>query len=413
MTTPIQFQAAPVAIGVNTAGYLHTDPSVQFSEPHMPTPPAMRATPLVLLAPTASPFVFRGVPTLPEYGITVPTKVSATVGPSAIRAVANPNPTWNSASGTYDQLPGPSGVGDYRWTVYTLPDPADFDSQTYPDTDGSSPDGSYPLGDATSLDGSDTYHSPECLRWSSDPGRPGPAWHSSYPYKPLVTSRTAQLADGSIANHPVGVAFASTVGAFMWLDMGVAVPQPFSWVIVAIQFSPLGHLHTVLDSGRNPADVGVAPPPSDGYGSDYTVPDGLAYRTSLHVTGPNLYDMTTVPANQGGGIIASRDVPNLACPRFYGMVFNGANSRLWVKGPDLFVDQTGSVTTGTGYDHRYYVLGRRNGFISPTLGCEMFVLEMRFWKHALTEADLTDQYNQLSSTFRFAEYYSSVKVPVP
>jgi hypothetical protein len=40
----------------------------------------------------------------------------------------------------------------------------------------------------------------------------------------------------------------------------------------------------------------------------------------------------------------------------------------------------------------------------------MYVMEIRFWKRALAVADLNDQFNQLSATYKFGQYASSVRV---
>ena len=403
MTNPVQIGNSPIPVHFNVAGYLSSDTSERFTEPHLPLALDLRATPVVVLDPTSTPVVVRGVPIAPAYAVTLPMTVQATQGkPNHIYVQDDPNPVWDPLAGVWIYPPPASGVGDYRWTVYTLPQP---------DSNPAFTDGMYLLGDLDPNDDSPTYPNDpnglDCLQWNADPATGGPPWKSATPFKPVVAARDVVTVSGQTYKHPAGVHFSMASDAHMWLDMQAVVAQPFTWVIVAMQCDDANSLHTILDSGKNPITIPGAPAYKESMlGDPLTVNDGLAYRTTLSVAGQTTAAMNTaVNQNQGYGVFFQLPPKALLlAPRMYGMVYNGANSMLWVKGTDIAQVVHGTVAGGTGFQHRYYVLGRRNGWLSPDLGCEMYVFEMRFWKRALSEAEMADQYQQLSASFLFDAY---------
>jgi hypothetical protein len=404
MTTPVDVSTNLIPVHFGVQGRLVSDAADRFTEPHLPVPLDLRATPLVVLSADTAPVIVRGLPTAPAYAVTLPVTVQATQGaPDHIYVKDNPNPVWDPGLSEWEYPPPSSGVGDYRWTVYDLLDPT---------SDPSFTDGQYLLGDYNANDDSANYPTTApgvspCFQWSASAPNGGPAWHSQAPFKPTVSGKDVIVNNGQKYNHPRGVCFSMSTDCHMWLDMGAIVAQPFTWVIVAMQADDTDNLHTILDSGKNPFSISGAPAYTEKMlGDILTVNDGLSYRTTLHVSGQTTAIMNTaVSQNQGNGVFYSlppRAV--LHAPRMYGMVYNGSNSMLWVKGTDVAQVVHGTVATGTGFQHRYYVLGRRNGYLSQDMGCEMYVFEMRFWKKALTEADMADQYSQLSSTYLFDAY---------
>jgi hypothetical protein len=403
VTNPVDLGNAPIPVHFGVAGRLYSDTSERFTEPLLPLPLDLRATPTVVLTADDQPVVVRGVPTTPAYSAVLPTTAKATQGdPNHIYVRADPNPEWNSDSGTWKFPPPASGVGDMRWTVYTLPDPNSLPAFT---------DGMYLLGDLDPNDDSVNYpngaNGLNCLQWDADLSTGGPPWKSATPFKPVVAARDVVTVSGQTYKHPAGVHFSMASDAHMWLDMGAVVAQPFTWVIVAMQCDDANSLHTILDSGKNPITIPGAPAYKESMlGDPLTVNDGLAYRTTLSVAGQTTASMNTaVNQNQGYGVFFQLPPKALLlAPRMYGMVYNGNKSMLWVKGTDIAQVVHGTVAGGTGFQHRYYVLGRRNGWLSPDLGCEMYVFEMRFWHRALTESDMADQYAQLSSSFKFDAY---------
>ena len=404
--TTVTFDVAPVSIGVGTAGYLQASASDRFVEPHPPLPPDLRATPTVVLTPEGTPFIVRGVPRMPAYPVIAPVTVTANVGPGHIHVVPNPDPVWDPNTNTWVLPPPASGVGDYRWTVQSkpdgagptwlgLPDPVDYDA------------GYYPLGNRTTSDGTaaPTPIEDGATMWRADPSTGGPSWQSAYPFKPNVVTRLGVTSSGNPFTHPAAVSFSQALSQHMWLDMGADIPQPFTWVIAVMPTSKADQLHTILDSGMNPFLVGFPVLSESQLGDDWPVADNLAYRTTLSIAGPGTIVMNTATSAAGGyGVSFDKPKTFNVVPRVYGMVFNGANSMLWIKGADINQVVYGTVANGSAYKHRYYVLGRRNGLVGPDTGCEMFVLELRFWKRALSAAEMGDQYGQLSSTYLFDSY---------
>jgi hypothetical protein len=194
------------------------------------------------------------------------------------------------------------------------------------------------------------------------------------------------------------VQFGSGNASHMWLDMGGSKPQPFTWVIVAMRLRRQGGRQWILDSGRNPYQVGVPQKTPAQLGNDIAVVEGLGYRTSLSIASDTVNMNTTASGGLNvSGMTGFR-------PTFYCAVFNGPNSMLWVMDNLHRGRAVGAVTTGAAYQHRYYVLGRQFGFISQTRGQEMCVFEMRYWNRALTTADIESQYSELSSTYQFSKY---------
>jgi hypothetical protein len=401
----VALATVPIPLTVSMAGYVQATASDRFTEPHPPVPPNLRATPMVVLQPVGTPFIARGVPVMPLYGVIAPVTATAVVGPAHVHAVPNPDPVWdpdaNGGLGGWAMPPPASGVGDYRWVVQVgakdgrtgLMNPVDADN------------GWYPLGDPSTHD--DTADADfRTLQWKPDPATGGPVWHSAYPFKPTVIHREDSNDAGKQFSHPAAVSFSASSAQHMWLDMQADVPQPFTWVIVAMATSAADQLHVILDSGVNPFSVGFPVLTPAQLADAWQVPDNLAYRTTLSVAGPGTAVMNTAVNPAGGyGVSYTKPLTFNVVPRMYGCVYNGSQSMLWVRGADVSQVVHGTVATGPAYKHRYYVLGRAYGWVSPVSGCEMFVMEMRFWKKALTAADMEDQYSQLSSTYGFEAYH--------
>jgi hypothetical protein len=402
----VTFDVAPISLGVTTAGYLQASASDRFVESHPLPPPDLRATPTVVLTPEATPFIVYGRPVMPAYPVIAPVSVAAVVGPNDIRVVSNPDPVWDAVNGVWVMPPPTSGVGDYRWTVQSrppgsgpewigLPNPVDYDA------------GYYPLGNRTTSDGTadPTPIEDGATASHADPSTGGPSWQSAYPFKPNVVIRQGVTSAGNPFVHPAAVSFSASTAQHMWLDMGADVPQPFSWVIACMPTSQADQLHTILDAGMNPFLVGFPVLSETQLGDDWAVADNLAYRTTLSIAGPGTIVMNTATSASGGyGVTYDKPKSFNVVPRLYGMVYNGANSMLYVRGADINQVVYGKVAGGSAYKHRYYVLGRRYGIVGPDTGCEMFALEIRFWKRALTASEMDDQYGQLSSTYLFDSY---------
>jgi hypothetical protein len=197
----------------------------------------------------------------------------------------------------------------------------------------------------------------------------------------------------------------------MWLDMGTPTKQPFTWVVVAMMLRDNGILQTILDSGRNPYDVGYPVSTATSVPDPVPISDNLAYRQQIATDPPFTIRMDSSLAQSQASGLAFVDHPGqmtfgggAVAPRMYGCVFNGSASMFYFRGTDVFTVLNGTVFTGASYLHQYYVLGRQYGTVGPRTGAEMIVFELRFWHRALTRAEMDEQYTQLSATYGFHKY---------
>lgn len=381
----VALNALPIDVTFDAQAWISTDSHQRFASPHGAKPVAGRATAgLVLTA--ATPVIYLGVPKLPAYSMIFPITITDIEGSSHIRTIADPDPVWDSGTSEWITPPGFSGVGDIRWSLQTLIDPTSFG------------DGVYPLGDRSANDGTDLIGD-GATQWSADASTGGPAWHSAYPFKPTVSTRDDLVSGGQTVHQDKGVLITSGSDAHMWLDMGTAKPQPFTWVIVAMPLRYSSSSQAILDSGQDPYDSGFPQLTPGQLANDIPIADNLPYRTNLSITAATAA-MHTAPGESG----ISTSVSYGTRPKMFCTVFNGTSSTLYVRDTNGTSSANGSVSDAAGYDHRYYVLGREYGWASPTKGCEMMVFEIRFFDSALDDASMADQYAQLSSTFQFDRY---------
>lgn len=350
---------------------------------------AQRAQQLVVIAADA-PAVVAGTPVSPAYWASALASATLIQGPNHIHAIPDPNPVWNPATSGWSVPPPPSGVGDYRWTVSSLPDPAGFT------------DGWYWLGDPTSQDGTAGITA-GARQWAADASTGGPSWRSFFPYKPSVSAVDAHVpGESGTIHHPRCVHLNSHYIEHMWLDFGAAKLQPFTWILVATPTSDPapGYWHTLLDAGRNPDDVGFPRLSADAVGTERRIADNLGYRTRLAATSTGRAQMAANTAGQPLDLA----IPAGHHPRMFAVVFDGATSTLACFDPFGQKLATGRVATGPSFTHRYTVLGRQQGWISQRRACNLMVFEIRFWHHALVGDDLAGQYAQLSTTYQFDAY---------
>lgn len=346
-----------------------------------------RAVPgVVITVPT--PAVADGKPSLPAHWATFPADARLIQGPKHIHAIPDPDPVWNPATGGWAVPPPESGVGDYRWTVDSLPDPAH------------SPDGWYWLGDPHG----DPSPQPTPVGghvWAADAKTGGPSWHSFFPYRPSVSAADAHIPGQAPISHPRCIHCNSHYVEHMWLDFGKSVKQPFTWILVGGPSSDPypGYQHHLLNAGRNPDDDGMPRLSASAVSVSRHLGDHLPYRTSLVATTSHAV-MTTKSADQPLQLRLSAPFS----PRMWVATFDGAHSRLAVFDPHGKRHVGGSVSTGTSYIHRYTVFGRDYGWISQRHASNLILFEIRFWHRALSLHDLNVQYEQLSTTYRFDQY---------
>lgn len=341
-----------------------------------------------------TPAIVNGRPVLPANWAQVTSSVTATEGPAHIHAIADPDPKWNPATSGWYYPPPSSGAGDARWTVYDLPDPAGFNA------------GYYWLGDPSSADGTAGIPA-ACRQWAPNGSTPhAPSWRSIYPYKPSVREHVYYGAGGNQVTITRGVRFNLHFVEHMWMDIGASFPQPFTWVIVGIimDMPTPGYTHTILDSGRDPRAVGYP------YINEYNVPydsrinDNLNYRSMLAVDRNNMFMGTELVPSAGHRITVPFN--STAKPRMFFGVFNGANSYVGNYAPDSGrLIMKGKLANESYFQHRFFTLGRQNSYIGINHASHLVVFEMRLWHHALSGAQLEEQYGQLSSTWKFNQYH--------
>jgi hypothetical protein len=127
------------------------------------------------------------------------------------------------------------------------------------------------------------------------------------------------------------------------------------------------------------------------------ISENLGYRNLLAVNRGGLY----LGSRTGTNIKAS--FPNSAKARMFFGVFNGAASLVGNYSPHGKFKRAGRIAGGGA--HRYYTLGRANGWLGLDYASHLVVFEIRFWRKALSAAELEGQYGQLSSTWKFGAYH--------
>lgn len=305
-----------------------------------------------------------------------------------IAAVTNPNPVWNYGTSSWTVSPPPSGVGAARYTVDDLPDPSGFT------------DTHYPLGTASSSDGTAGITS-AARQWSPSGSTPSaPTWHSAFPFKPEVRAYTHLGRDGKLITFPKAVCFTSGTIAHMWADTAALLTPPFTIIMVAIvrHFASVGHTHYLLDSGYDPTTGGKTYVANDP-GPIITGAEGFTYRTAMTARLSTSEAFSDPSAGDKHLVVPYVDD---AKPRMFFAVFNGANSKSGHYSPHGRNVRGGNLPTHGA--QRYLVMGRANGVIDTSQAANMAVFEQRIWASALTDVQLGEQYDQLSSTFRFGEF---------
>jgi hypothetical protein len=347
-----------------------------------------RAVPgLVVQLP--EPAISAGQPSLPAHWAEFSADATLIEGPGHIHAIPDPNPAWDPRTGGWTTPPPPpsdGGAGDFRWTVDSLPDPAHY------------PDGWYWLGDVRVAG---ENHAVAGDAWGTAPGSPvGPTWRSFFPYRPSVSAHDAYIPGSKRIRHPKGLHVNSHFVEHMWADFGTDRAQPFTWIVVAMVVSnPFpGYVHNLLDSGRDPDTVGFPRLSAGAVSTPRQIGDNLPYRTSLAIIGAEAQLTTSVDAP-----LRVAGSPGLH-PTMYAAVFNGQSSQVGSFDPFVKRASAGGVANWPGYNHRYMVLGRAQGWISQARASNMLIFEMRYWHRALTPAELDAQYAQLSSTHQFDAY---------
>lgn len=339
----------------------------------------------------STPVIVRGRPTSPKYWASNDVTPELRTDPGHIQAIDNPDPKWDPNTQQWNPSPPDGGVGDVRWTVNSLPDPALWT-------------GAYPLGTRSSKDG--TGGLPAAAgQWDPDSSTPtGPSWHSRWPFKPVVAPYIHHNTDGSTFEVPRGVHFHSGDVDHMWATF--SRPQdatPFTWIIIALVFDHNGnvHRHPLLDWGQSPYNYWNGwdettnsqirnLPGNEGAGGVRTY---LAVdQHSVYMS--NKFDARTLHVRHPSG-------PK---PKMYWGIWNGTDSYVGCWFRDLKYTTHGKLKDDFNALHKNLVMGRLNGIISPHQAADMMVFEVRYWRSKLTMSQIHAQYAQLSSTWQFHLY---------
>jgi len=322
-----------------------------------------------------------------------PDGVDVDAGPDHIHGIADPDPKWDPGQDGWYNAPPPSGVGDARWTANSLPDPATF------------PNGWYWLGEPSAADYTIGI-TPAAQRWAPDASTPSaPAWRSIFPYKPSVWPHVHYGPGGQVLTISRGVRFNLQFVEHMWMDWGKAMPQPFTWVFVAVvmDFPTPTYAHTLLDMGRDPREVGFpALTDTQAMTGDYAINDGEGYRNELLISRDHM-SMTSEDAPPAGRILHA-GFAAITRPRMFFGVFDSNTSLVGNYSRDGKWATRGAIGNTPGYQHRFNVMGRRKDHISSAYASHLVVFEARYWASALSVDQLNEQYDQLSSTWKFGEY---------
>lgn len=352
-------------------------------------PPRAVATRVVTMPPAA---MVDGKLVVPKYWAKVGTDATLIEGPKDIHAIKDPDPIWNPATSGWFTPPPASGVGDARWTVLDLPDPASFDG------------GWYWLGDPSSADGTASIQA-GCHQWAPNAATPhAPIWRSFFPFKPSVRAVDSFLPGGNIVHHPKGVHFNAHYIEHMWMNFPASFHQPLTVLMVAMvpSFPRPGYTHALLDAGRNPDTVGFPRLSATDVNTPRQINDSLAYRSALLVNETSVR-ITAREALSTANTVRC-PVTHVVRPKMYFGIFNGSASAVGAYDTGGKRIQRGHVDNGSAQQHRFWVMGRTHNWIDQDKASHVIVMEVRLWHRVLSDTELAEQYAQLSSTYQFDRY---------
>lgn len=336
----------------------------------------------------STPTLVAGRPMTPKYVGVNDQSYTLRTDAGHLQADPDPDPKWDSVHSTWIYPPPTGGVGDMRWTVNSMPDPAPYG-------------GSYSIGLREAIDGSLALPS-TAGAWAADSSTPtAPAWNSRYPYKPNMVSWTHHSSDGRTFTTPKAIQFNMHYVEHFWLDMGGNKPPPYTWIVVGfiLDFTGGIYRHYMLDSGKNPYNYVPNPDPDD-VSNEYDIPgnyEGLNYRNYMAIDRNNMY-----VTNQTGRALYCHH-HQAPTPKMYYSVINGNSSMVGNMTNNDQQTKTGKLPI-EATAHRYYLMGRGNGKIGSRTAANMVIFEARFWNRALSKTELNAQYAQLSSTWKFSQY---------
>ena len=180
----------------------------------------------------------------------------------------------------------------------------------------------------------------------------------------------------------------------MWLDMGHALVQPYTWIFAVIILGyPAGdYRQYLLDSGKAQKESTIAR-----VRKGYDVNDGLSYRNTLLADRKQL-----IVGTKNSGSVVRAPHKYAPRPRVFAGVYNGSNSYAAVMD-----ERSAKIVKGTvpNSKPRYFVSGRKQGRIDTDSAAHFMIFEVRLIEHAaLSPTELRKHYKQLASTYKFNSY---------
>lgn len=360
-----------------------------------PAPNVIPAAMLSLRFSMPTPVIVKGRPVVPAYVGRPAGSATLHQGVGHARVFTDPDPVWDGTAWQPRPPQKMAGSNMIRWRARDLPDPSLF------------PNDKYWLGTADAADGTGGYTS-DAWQWNSTPGSDfAAAWHSAYPFKPIVRAHTYYGAFGAFLVETQAVHFHSHFVQHMWCDAGALLSPPFSWVVMGVidDFPHRNSRHYVLDSGSSPLSavsttlrqkwlntgvVGTTQLPTE---------TTLGYRTALQVERGRMRAFTDMaPA----GKVGHAPFHHTLKPKMFFMVNNGSHSLV-----GNYDGQHAKVRTANLANHglqRLMLLGRCNGVLDQDKASDMAIFEIRAFDKAMSLVDLDKTWQQFVSSFRIFEY---------
>ncbi len=228
----------------------------------------------------------------------------------------------------------------------------------------------------------------------------GPKWRSAGAYRPNVRKRRFRQRQGKgYVTWDKSVYFDYDDINHMWIDLGSALPQPYSVIMMGMI-----HSYPSATYGHYLLDAGKASPQKD-VNKDWSIPDGnLSYRSAMlfQQSSALIGTHTLNDLTYGKHVRVKhnyRPVPRM----FYG-VFDGAHSHV-----GSFDPKNSYYASGPTNNHavRYLVMGRRQEHLSDNLSSHMSIVEIRIFDDALTRNQLRKQYRQLAGKYKLNQMRNS------
>ena len=293
-----------------------------------------------------APAILAGKPVQPQYWLKTDSMAVARQGPTRIRVISDPDP---------DIEPVPVAF-TYRWVASDLALTGDFMNS-----------------------------------WPARSG--GPSWNSVFPYRPKLRAHQHYGAGPRRHTYSNMVFFNPDFAEHMWLDLGVTIPQPYSWVFIGIILSNPNarYQHWLLDAGKATPVFAI--------GTDNAVDDKLSTRSALVVDRKSALISTSTKIERSPYVRSRHDYAPR--PKMFAGVYNGASS--YVAAMDNHSRQIakGKVAPAS---IRYLLTGRPQSRVSEQVSADMALLEIRLYSRALTKEQLAVIYTQQAATYRFNNY---------